>query len=174
MTWRDSLTRRPLLALAVVLPIGLALGAISARLNEFAQRTGNPWLKADFETLFQALSSMLLVFLAASLLRRAEAHKLWLAAALLVTPVMATHYEQPYRPLLVMFAEAAWFLVLLACAREKRTLGVWCIAVCAACTTGVQISSQAVKVAESERPQRPNHSLTEGVRAACVRVLAEP
>jgi len=129
----------------IALAAGLLLGMLSVRLGHFAVQSGRLWLAFALETSIDALAPMGAASMAVIVLRWAEPRKFWLAAAILVLPLIGMHHSLAYHPLVVAFAEASWFLVVLCCARSKRTLGLWCVAACAACTTGIQLESSALK-----------------------------
>jgi hypothetical protein len=87
---------------------------------------------------------MALAAFAVTILRTAEPRKVWIAAAVLSAPIVGAQHASAYHPLLILLAESTWFLTIVACARDKRTLGTWCILACAACTTSMKISSRMV------------------------------
>jgi hypothetical protein len=97
--------------------------------------------------------------LAVTLLRAVEADKLWIAAGLLPMPVLATHTARVYHPLIILCAELSWFVVVVACAREKRKLGIRCVVARAACTTGIQLESTS---------SEPAGAVASGTGASCI------
>lgn len=132
---RSSSRRRAVLALSLAVPLGFVIGRWLSRAH----------LGIAAEIAIDGFAPLATAAFAAVILRTADANKLWTAAVLLVLPVIGTHYARAQHPIVILAAEASWFFVLLCCARTKRTLGVWCIVACAACTTGIQLTSSAAK-----------------------------
>ena len=130
-----------LAALLALVPVGLLLGSTLGHLQRAAQANQQLWLGLIIRTAASALPSLALTWAATVFVRMIPNRRLWQPAALLVLPVMATHYARVYHPLLIGLAEACWFLAALTCAKRKRTVALWCVVACGACVTGVQLTS---------------------------------
>jgi hypothetical protein len=137
--------KRAAAVLSLAIPLGFALGRFADDVIRHALESGSTWLVLAIEMTLHGIGPIGTAGMAVTILRTVEAHKLWVAAGLLVLPVISTHSAWVYHPLIILCAELSWFLVVLACAREKRTFGIWCVAACAACTTGMQLESTAAK-----------------------------
>jgi hypothetical protein len=137
----------------VAVTAGLLLGKLAVRYNHLAVDSGQFGAALALNLGVDLLGGMAAAGIAVTVLRLAQPRKFWLAAATLVLPLIGAHYSRAFHPLIVAFAEVSWFLVVLCCARAKRTLGIWCIVACAACTTGIKLQSTALEQA----PSVPRH-----------------
>jgi len=140
----------------VAVAAGSWLGTLSARLSRLALALERPGLALALDLGIEATGHMAGAAMAVMVLRWAEPRRFWLAAAILALPLIGARHVQTGSPLLIALAEASWFLVILCCARAKRTLGIWCSIACVACTTGIQLQSSALKRAA---PLPPTHSV---------------
>jgi hypothetical protein len=135
----------------VAVVAGLVLGTLSVQFDHLATESRRFALALALNLGIDFLGGLAGAGVAVVVLRWSEPRKLWLAAALLVLPLIGAHYSAAYHPLIVALAEVSWFLAVLCCARAKRTLGIWCIVACAACTTGIKLQSSALKHAQTAR-----------------------
>lgn len=149
MTLPRCLRSRAPVVVALAVLLGLALGVPLFGAQQLAQQGRGGWSAMVVAVTAECFAPLATAGFAVTLLKTVEARKLWFAAVLLVFPLMATHSARAYHPLIIALAEAAWFMAVFACARAKRTLGIWSVVICAACTTGIQLASSTAKYSES-------------------------
>jgi hypothetical protein len=132
-------------ALLALLPLGLLIGFYMGKAEQASLTSQQLWRGILLRSLSSTLPSLALTWAATVFVRMTPNRRLWQPAALLVLPVMATHYARAYHPLLIALAECSWFLAALTCAKRKRTLALWFVVTCGACVTGIQLTSELAK-----------------------------
>jgi hypothetical protein len=139
-------TRQDLLvvALAFAIAFGLSVGWSSAPARALTTGLGG---------IVSGLAEPALFTISAfEIVRKAAPNRLWVAVLALSIPVAMTHFARAFHPAFVFLAELAWFGLLFSCAREKRTLALWCVVACGACVTGGKLAAAR---AEAEEPRAP-------------------